>query len=45
MEAATAYGLATHEQFDQWGEALDSWKDHPGSVGGLAFGEAIAAKP
>ena len=45
VEAATAYGLATHEQFHQWGEALDCWNEHPGAVGGLAFGEAIAAKP
>jgi hypothetical protein len=35
--AATKYGLATQEQFDEW-------KSHAGAVGGLAFGEAIARK-
>ena len=45
VEAATKYGLATQEQFDQWREALDIWRDHPGSVGAIAFGEAIAFKP
>ena len=45
IKAATKYGLATHEQFDQWREALDIWRDHAGAVGGLAFGEAIASKP
>ena len=43
VEAATKYGLATQEQFDQWREALGSYgRDHPGAVGGIAFGEAIA---
>ena len=45
IQAAMAYGLATQENFDQWREALDAWRDHQGSVGGIAFGEAIAFKP
>ena len=45
IEAATQFGLATHEQFDQWRREVDEWKDAPGAVGGLAFGEAIAIKP
>ena len=45
IEAATKYGLATQEQFDQWREALETWRDHPGSVGAIAFGEAMASKP
>ena len=40
--AATKFGLATQEQFDEWRQGLDEWKSHPGAVGGLAFGEAIA---
>ena len=43
--AATQFGLATQEQFDQWRAELDQWKDEPGAVGGLAFGEAVAVKP
>ena len=43
--AATQFGLATQEQFDQWRVDLDQWKDDPGAVGGLAFGETVAVKP
>ena len=43
--AATQFGLATQEQFDQWRVELDQWKDDPGAVGGLAFGETVAVKP
>ena len=45
IEAATAYGLATHEQFEEWRAALEEWKGHAGAVGAIAFGEAIGAKP
>ncbi len=45
IEAATKYGLATHQQFDEWRQGLDEWKNHAGAVGGLAFGEAIGCKP
>lgn len=45
VEAATQLGLATHEQFDRWRLEMDQWKDEPGAVGGLAFGEAIGRKP
>ena len=45
IAAAIKYGLATQEQFDGWRVALDQWKSHPGAVGGIAFGEAIASKP
>ncbi len=43
--AATQFGLATQEQFDQWREGLEEWKNHPGAVGAIGFGEAIATKP
>ena len=45
VTAATTYGLATQEQFDQWKIDQERWKNHPGAVGALAFGEAIASKP
>ena len=45
VEAATRFGLATREQFDQWREEMDWWKDQPGAVGGLAFGEVLGRKP
>ena len=45
IAAATAYGLATHEQFEEWRVALEEWKGHAGALGAVAFGEAIATKP
>ena len=45
MAAATTYGLATEEQFDQWRIDQEKWKNSPGAVGAIAFGEAIASKP
>ena len=45
IAAATKYGLATHQQFDEWRQGLDEWINHAGAVGGLAFGEAIGCKP
>ena len=45
IAAATAFGLVTQQQFDEWRLHLDQWKSHPGAVGGFAFGECIATKP
>ncbi len=45
IEAAVQFGLASREQFDQWRQGLDDWRDHPGAFGGFAFGEAIGVKP
>ena len=45
IEAATKYGLATHEQFDTWKQDLYDWRDAAGACGGFAFGEIIASKP
>ncbi len=45
IAAATTYGLATHQQFDEWHSEIDDWSDQIGAVGGLAFGETIAFKP
>ena len=43
--AATKYGLATQEQFDEWRRSLDEWKDDPGAFGCIAFGECLAINP
>ena len=45
IEAATKYGLATEQQFDEWRQGLDEWRDSEGACGAFAFGEVIAAKP
>ena len=45
VAAATALGLATPQQFDAWRREADEWRDDPGAVGALAFGEAIGVKP
>ena len=45
VESATKHGLATPEQFDGWRRMLDAWKDAPGALAALAFGEAIGRKP
>ena len=45
IQTATMYGLATDEQFDGWRTALDGFREHPGAMGCLAFGECIATNP
>ena len=45
IAAATTYGLATRQQFDEWHTEVEDWSNEPGAVGGLAFGETIAFKP
>lgn len=42
MAATEQKGLATHGQFEQWRLEIDQWREAPGAVGGLAYGEAIA---
>ena len=43
--AAVKFGLATQEQLDAWRAGLEEWKANPAAVGGVAFGECLAAKP
>ena len=45
IEAATKYGLATREEFDEWREGLDAWQSDPCACGAFAFGEVLASKP
>ncbi len=44
-EAAIKYGAATEELCKAIGVAYDRWRDHPGAICGVAFGEAVANKP
>ena len=44
-ETALSYGAGTEELFRRIGEAYDRWRDHPGALCALAFGEALAVKP
>ncbi len=44
VEAATKYGLATREQFDEWRNDLEEWKDTAGGFAALAFGECFGTK-
>ena len=44
-EAAITYGAATQKLCDDIRAAYERWKDHPGAVVGVAFGEILANKP
>ena len=44
-EAAIKYGAATQTLCDQIGVAYDRWKDHPGALAAVAYGEVLAWKP
>ena len=44
VEAATKYGIATQEQFDDWRRKLDEWKDTSGALAAFAWGEATGRK-
>lgn len=44
-EAAIMYGASTRELCDAIRRAYDRWKDHPGAICGLTFGEAVAGRP
>ena len=44
VEAATTHGLATRAQFDEWRSDLEEWKDTPGCLSAIAFGECLGRK-
>lgn len=44
-EAAIRYGAATRELCDSIAGAYEMWRDDPGAVCGIAYGEALASKP
>ena len=44
-DAAIKYGATTPELVRQIEDAYERWKDEPGAVCGVSFGEAVAGKP
>ena len=44
-EPAIAYGATTRELCDRLRVSVERWKDHPGALAAVAYGEAIATKP
>ena len=44
-EAAIKYGASTAEMCDRIRDAYDLWKEHPGALCALAYGEAVGSKP
>ena len=44
-DAAIQYGASTQQLVDAIRAAYDRWKDHPGALCGLAFGEIVAGRP
>ena len=45
VEAAIKHGLSTAEEFERSRGALEAWRNSPGTVGSIEFGECQAAKP
>ncbi len=45
MDVIEKHGLANREQLDDWRRMLDAWRDAPGAMAAIAFGEATARKP
>ena len=44
-EAAIKYGASTPDLADAIAKAYDAWKEHPGALCGVGFGEIVAGKP
>ena len=44
MDVIVKHGLASREQIDDWRRMLDRWRDAPGAMAALAWGEATARK-
>ena len=44
-EMAIGFGASTDDLAGDIEEAYNRWKDHPGALCGLAFGEAVAVRP
>ncbi len=45
VDVVVKHGLASRERIDDWRRMLDEWRDSPGAMGAVAWGEAIARKP
>ena len=44
-EAATEYGLISHQHLDNLERAFDRWSRHPGAFSAFAYGECLGYKP
>lgn len=45
VEAAVQLGVAERQQFDGYRRSLDRWKDEPGAVAAIGWGNGLARKP
>ena len=45
VDALIKSGIASQPQLDHWRRLLDQWKDSPGVLAALGWGEAIGTKP
>ena len=45
IEAAVEHGLETRQQFEDWRGDLARWKDEPGAIAAMGWGEALGRKP
>lgn len=44
-EAATEYGVISHQHLDNVEHAFDEWSRHPGAFSAFAYGECLGHKP
>ena len=44
VDVIVKHGLASREKIDGWRRMLDEWRDAPGAMAAIAWGEAIARK-
>lgn len=44
-EPAKQYGAATDALFEAIEQAIEQWRQHPGSIVGVAMGEAVSVRP
>ena len=45
VDVIVKHGLASREQIDDWRRMLDEWRDSPGAMAAIAWGEVIARNP
>ena len=45
VDVVLKHGLASREQIDGWRRMLDEWRDSPGAMAAIAWGEAIVRNP
>ncbi len=45
MDMIVKLGLASRGQIDDWRRMLDEWRDTPGAMAAIAWGDALARKP